>query len=253
MQNNYKPTIIVTGPDSGGMTAWLFTALQIRLAGGKPVRMTPSRYKPPHKFDGVVLGGGSDIHPSRYRAHHATEAERSSWLRFKEAICFPMEFFSRWTKGAYDKPRDAMEIDVIETALAQHKPILAICRGHQLLNAFLGGVIAPSTLPLLNGEMRIRSPFARKVVKQTKATSRLRQLIPATRFRVNAIHSQAVVTPGESMQVTAVESNGMIQAAESNDNRPLLSVQWHPEYLVYLKNHRRIFEWLITKAQHEAA
>ncbi|MBT0584815.1 gamma-glutamyl-gamma-aminobutyrate hydrolase family protein [Alteromonas oceanisediminis] len=252
MRSSQKPNIVVTGPDSGGFTAWIFTAMQIRLAGGQPIRVTPSRYTSSLNFDGVVLGGGSDIHPSRYQAPPNEAVHRSTWLKIKEAFCYPMEFFSQWTKGGYDEPRDAMEIDVIEKAIREKKPILAICRGHQLLNAYLGGTIAQSTLPLLKGKMRIRSPFARKIVKQTKATSVLRQLIPSTRFRVNAIHSQAVVNPGESMRITAIERSGIIQAVESDNDQPIVSVQWHPEYLLYLKNHRSLFEWLIKKAQHEA-
>ena len=61
-----KPIIFVTGPRSGGFTAWIFTAINVLLAGGRPVRITPDT-KITQDFDGIIIGGGSDISPIHYQ------------------------------------------------------------------------------------------------------------------------------------------------------------------------------------------
>jgi len=61
-----RPVIGVTGPDEGGTGAWLFTALSVRLAGGKPVRVTVESPRNIDELDGLILGGGADVEPLKY-------------------------------------------------------------------------------------------------------------------------------------------------------------------------------------------
>ena len=141
-----------------------------------------------------------------------------------------------------------MELKFIDFALNNNKPILGICRGHQLLNASLGGTMFASTLPLLKNSMRIRSPFPRKTVIYTQDDSLIAQIAGDDPIEVNAIHSQAVGKPADELTVTAKEKAGIIQVLEKEGSELVLGVQWHPEYLFYMKVHRNIFKWLVNKA-----
>jgi len=253
MSSHKKPKICVTGPDTSGTTAWLFTALNVYLAGGRPYRITPKRFNGRVDYDGIIIGGGSDIHPDNFRRQEQPEVKRSFALKLKEWVCYPMEFVSQLSKGAYDKPRDDMEIQLIDHAVQEDVPLLAICRGYQLLNARLDGSMYTSTGPLLKHEMRIRSPFPRKRVIYTKDDSLIAQIAGDDPLKVNSIHSQAVAEPGKNLQVTAKEEAGINQVIESKTNKQLLGVQWHPEYLFYMKAHRNIFNWLVSRARSKKA
>ncbi len=248
-----KPKICITGPDTSGTTAWLFTALNVYLSGGRPYRITPKRFNGTLDYDAMIIGGGSDIHPANFQREEVTKVKRSFALKLKEWVCYPMEFISQFSKGAYDKPRDEMEIQFIDHAIKQNIPLLAICRGYQLLNARLNGTMYTSTGPLLKHEMRIRSPFPRKKVIYTKDDSLIAHIAGKDPLKVNSIHSQAVAKPGKNLQVTAQEKAGINQVIESKTNEQLLGVQWHPEYLFYMKAHRNIFNWLVSKARSSQA
>ncbi|MDO6692694.1 gamma-glutamyl-gamma-aminobutyrate hydrolase family protein [Aliiglaciecola sp. 3_MG-2023] len=250
MAVNNKPKIAVTGPNRSGLTAWLFTALNVRLAGGVPIRVTPDDFSGQIDFDGIIIGGGSDIHPDNYIKQALPKVERSLWLKIKEALVYPMELLSRFSTSEYDKARDSMEQEFIDYAMEQDKPILGICRGHQLLNAELGGSMYQSTLPLLQEKMRIRSPFPRKKVIYTKDNTLINDIVGDDPIRVNAIHSQAIAQPAESLEVTAKEKAGINQVIESKNSDNVLGVQWHPEYLFYMKTHRSIFQWLVQQAKN---
>ncbi|WP_340677252.1 gamma-glutamyl-gamma-aminobutyrate hydrolase family protein [Paraglaciecola sp.] len=252
-KSNQVPTIAVTGPNKGGTTAWLFTALGVKLAGGKPVRIVPDKFDGRLNYDGVIIGGGSNIHPDNVKKEKIAEVKRSLFLRFKENLFYPMEFLSGWSQPSYDKKRDEMEMKFIDFALAQYKPILGICRGHQLLNAKLGGTLYESTLPLLKKRMRIRSPFPRKTVIYTQDDSLIADIAGDDPIKVNAIHSQAVGKPADELKVTAKEKSGITQVIEKKGSDLVLGVQWHPEYLFYMPVHRNIFSWLVKKSvkKHE--
>jgi putative glutamine amidotransferase len=242
------PTIAVTGPNKGGTAAWLFTALSVKLAGGKPIRIVPNEFDGSLNYDGIIIGGGSDIHPDNFNKEKLPDVKRSLFLRFKENMFYPMEFISGWSNSSYDKERDEMEIKFIDFALEQGKPILGICRGHQLLNATLGGTMYESTLPLLKKTMRIRSPFPRKTVIYTQDDSLIADIVGDDPIKVNAIHSQAVGEPAEELKVTAKEKSGINQVIEKKGSDIVLGVQWHPEYLFYMSVQRKIFSWLVNKS-----
>jgi putative glutamine amidotransferase len=249
MSNIVKPKIAITGPNKSGSTAWLFTALNIFIAGGKPIRVTPDSFNGVLAYDGVIIGGGSDIHPDHYIKEDSTPVKRSMWLKLKECVLYPMELMSRLSSSEYDKKRDNMEMKFIHYALDNNLPILGICRGHQLLNAELGGSMYESTLPLLEKDPRIRSPFPRKTVLYTTNNSLISRIAGNDPLKVNAIHSQAVAKSAENLKVTAKEEAGINQVIESKNSDKVLGVQWHPEYLFYMKAHRRIFSWLVREAK----
>lgn len=231
--------------------AWLFTSLNIRLAKGKPYRITPNSFNGVVDYDGIIIGGGSDIHPENFCKEPVSKVTRSLSLRLKEWLLYPMEFFNRFGQAGFDKERDAMEIEFIRHALKNDIPILGICRGHQLLNAELGGTMYESTLPLLKHKARIRTPFPRKKVLYTTHDSLIAKIAGDDPIKVNAIHSQAVAKPAQTLEVTAKEKAGINQVIEGKKTDKLLGVQWHPEYLIYMKTHRKIFKWLVSEAKND--
>lgn len=249
MQKNLKPQIAITGPNKSGFTAWLFTALNIRIAGGTPIRVTPETFDGTLNYDGVIIGGGSNVHPDHYIKENSKPVQRSLWIKVKESILYPMELISRLGSSECDKERDDMEIKFIHFALDNNLPLLGICRGHQLLNAELGGTMYESTLPLLQKEARIRSPFPRKTVLYTTNDSLISKIAGDDPLKVNAIHSQAVAKPAETLAVTAKEKAGINQVIEGKNSDKVLGVQWHPEYLIYMQVHRNIFKWLVQEAK----
>lgn len=127
-----------------------------------------------------------------------------------------------------DRERDTFEIALIRVFLAQNKPILAICRGCQILNCALGGDLyqdLPSQLGLYHRDSALLHPIA------CTPHSTLAQLYGPT-FSVNSLHHQAIRRIAPGLTVTARAADGVIEAFESTHPDQLLwGVQFHPEKL----------------------
>lgn len=183
--------------------------------------------------DGVVLTGGQDLDP-RLAAPRASHKLRAT------------------VKVTPDGGgRDLRELLVVAEAFRQHKPLLAICRGHQVLNVALGGTLLldiPSQRPAaLNHRRRdLRSD----VVHEARLTAgSLLHTITGTRaLGVNSTHHQAVERVAAPLRVTARSPDGVVEALELGPNAGralpfLLSVQFHPERLAdRYPEHRAIFQ-----------
>lgn len=244
-----KPLIVVTGPNKGGSMAWFFTSLNIKLAGGKAYRAQAQNFSQPIHFDGLIIGGGTDIHPKNYKASASRNHKRKYSLILKEFLLYPLEFFNRLSKKeTYDPERDKMELAYLQKAESEKKPILGICRGHQLINAKKGAQLIPSTLDYYQKTPRIRTLLPRKRISLEDKNSILYQIFNQENIKVNALHNQAIENTGRSIKVTSREQNSLIQSTEDKSSS-ILTVQWHPEYLIYLKKQRQIFHWLIQEAQ----
>lgn len=182
------------------------------------------------EFQGFVISGGDDIHPSVYGDEPDPALQRR-----------------------YDRQRDKLELQAIDFALKNHLPILGICRGHQLLNVHLGGKLHTNLRPL-----RANTPSKNTVLPKRQAVVTHPGLLgdtlglaPSEGFRINSLHNQAVRQAGEGLQVVATDLDGFAQATqviEPKGPHRLLSVQWHPEYLWYLPMHLGLFKWLVGEA-----
>ena len=197
----------------------------IQSAGGIPWVMagTPTREviaESVKRADGVMLTGGDDVHPDLY----APKLSRGLKKTVSEA----------------DAQRDWVELVVIEETFKQRKPLLAICRGQQILNVAFGGdliVDIPTQVPGALGHKRMdrKSKVVHKV--ELKADSLLARVSGKKRLGVNSTHHQAVGRVAKPFRATAMSSDGIIEALELNlaDGGLLpylLAVQFHPERLL---------------------
>ncbi len=174
------------------------------------------------RSDGVLLTGGSDIEPRLYSARLAGPVRKTVNI----------------TPDSGE--RDFRELLVIDEVFRQRKGLLAICRGHQILNIALGGTLVvdiPSQRPgtIEHG----RNDDRDQIVHDVRLTpgSLLAKIAGGFKLGVNSTHHQAVARVASALRVTAASDDGMVEGLELKPGGSrwlpfLLSVQFHPERLV---------------------
>ena len=185
----------------------------VEKAGGLPVILAPGPVE--HvgdllgRLDGLLLSGGSDIDPERYGEdpHQTVEG--------------------------VNPERDAFELAISREALARDFPLLAICRGHQVLNVAMGGTLVQDIPSQIQGALdhdpkKERWEPAHEV--RILPGTRLRSILGRDRVAVNSIHHQAVGTPGQGLVVSACSvGDDVVEGIELPTRRFVVGVQWHPE------------------------
>jgi putative glutamine amidotransferase len=256
-QKHSRPRIGVTGPSRSSLPAWYFIRLSVWLAGGSAVRITPCRPLPQVALQGLILGGGADIDPVRYKEKVIpTLKEASQQARHKNFDFFLIVFiwlsrklFSlEFTTQREDKERDHLEFDLMNQAVQQKLPVLGICRGAQLINVFFGGTLHQD-IAHFYVEQPILQTLLPKSTVLIEASSHLHSIMQRRYLRVNSLHHQAVKTLGHDLQITAFEPNGIIEAIEHTKLPFVVGVQWHPEFLLTFRRHRRLFNELVKYAR----
>ena len=253
-----RPLIGVTGPDRGGLMAWLMTALALLRCGARPRRITPSRPCDASILDGLVIGGGTDVDPFHYGEERLEDYgepdERSSLLDWLVSLLLmlPRALFASHSVQDYDPDRDRLERHMIEHALYHHLPLMGICRGAQLMNVVLGGSLHQKIEHFYTEETgNVRSVLPSKAI-EISASSLLRQVLDTARCNVNALHDQSIKDLGDDVLVSAREHSGVVQAIERHSHRFFVGVQWHPEYMPQSKTQLRLFQHLVDNARIQA-
>jgi putative glutamine amidotransferase len=213
-----RPRVGVTGAAKRWSPSWWCAALALRLVGATPERISVRHEPSGEPLDALVVGGGDDIGPEHY--HGELDARVKS-----------------------DPLRDELEIHWLQRALERRLPVLGICRGAQLLNVVLGGTLHTDVKHLRDRAHHRASGLPTKDVA-LEPDSRLARICHGTRLRVNSLHHQAVRRLGDGLRVVARDRDGLVQAVEAADGAPVLGVQWHPEYLLYVPAQLAIFGWL---------
>ena len=77
--------------------------------------------------------------------------------------------------------------------------------------------------------------------------SNLARICGKNKLRVNSLHSQAINQQAEGLQIVGRDLDDIVQAVQSADERPIIGVQWHPEYLFYLPAQMALFRWLLKQ------
>ena len=176
-------------------------------------------------LDGLVLIGGGDIDSGRYGQ-----------------VADPRN-------GGVNDGRDDVELALLDAALRADVPVLAVCRGIQILNVHLGGDLVQQLPDLLGSNDHQPRPGAfGPVTVTTEPGSTVRRLL-GERADVLCCHHQAVGTLGRDLVVTARSGDGVIEAVELPGHRFVVGVQWHPEET----GDRRLFEALVDAARRAPA
>jgi putative glutamine amidotransferase len=169
--------------------------------------------------DGIVLSGGDDVDPASYGAD--VTASKS-----------------------YDPAVDRFEVSVVESAKAQGKPLLAICRGLQLLNVALGGTLRQE----VTARGGAHEPFdqgtpaewgERRHVVRFADGSTMAALYGADEAKVNSLHHQGVDELAPGLIAEGWTDDGLVEAVRHDGAWWALGVQWHPERMD--AEHRTVF------------
>jgi putative glutamine amidotransferase len=159
--------------------------------------------------DGIILSGGEDVDPQFYGQDPHIHL------------------------GPTLPDRDLVEIEIVKYAIKYNIPILAVCRGVQILNVALGGTLIqdiPSQMkePIQHSQTVERRRDTHWVNISTD--SKLYQILGADRVRVNSLHHQALDKVSEDLRVVAMSSDGIVEAVEYiHSSTFTVGVQWHPE------------------------
>lgn len=154
---------------------------------------------------GVLLTGGADVHPAAYGAAPHPRIERT------------------------DAERDAVEIAILHGARERHLPVLAICRGIQLVNVALGGTLVQD-LPSERASSTIHAGSSARHGVRIAPASLLHRTVGEL-SQVNSRHHQAVQDVAPGLRAVAWADDGVIEALEWAEEAAhwMLAVQWHPE------------------------
>jgi putative glutamine amidotransferase len=190
------------------------------IAGGIPVEISLGSSaeeieKLAQSVDAFILPGSpADVDPTKFKAARHPEAAEA------------------------DADRERTDFTLIEHALKNHKPLLAICYGTQSLNVYLGGSLIQDIPTELETDIQHRWPKHEGTEPHHPAKfvagSRLAQLAGSTEAIVNSSHHQSVLEAGKNLRVTGHAPDGVVESVEwTGDDNWVTGVQWHPERMIY--------------------
>ena len=200
----------------------------VERAGGRSLLVPPSDEGVEETLDavdGLIFSGGSDLDPALYGQEAHPE-----------------------TNGVVPE-RDRAELALLRAALARDMPVLAICRGSQVLNVALGGDLVQHLPDVVGNERHKHTPglFADHDVAIDSGT-RLSAIV-GDHAPVKSHHHQGFGRLGDGLRVAAHADDGAVEAVEDPDRRFTLGVLWHPEAGEDMK----LFEALVEEAQRYRA
>ena len=145
--------------------------------------------------------------------------------------------------------RDLPELLATRLACNRQMPILGICRGMQTIAVALGGEVCqdiPHTPQLIKHSQEADRTEPTHSVDIEPGTA-LHGIFGTDRIFVNSFHHQAVTSPGKGMRITATAPDGTAEAMESTCHKPVIGVQWHPEWMG--ADGMPLFRWLVDEAR----
>lgn len=178
------------------------------------------------RLDAVLLPGGGDVDPCHFGAEPHPQTKQ------------------------IDKPRDETELTIARWAIADDRPLLGICRGHQVLNVAMGGTLIQDIPSQVNNALQhdtANSDVTHEI--QIVSSSHLAHILGDTVRTVNSYHHQSVERTAPQFQVTAQSPDGIVEAMELPGKRFALSVQWHPEDMTDDAAMHRLFSEFVEAAR----
>jgi putative glutamine amidotransferase len=234
------PESIVQRPLSRFVRADLDYVESVAESGGVPVVVPPAVGLRAAEalldgFDGLLLGGGSDLNPGYYGEKPIPEL----------GVTIP-----EW---------DAFDMALLKLALRRGIPIFGICRGMQILNVALGGTLYQDLHSQLGADIlkhgQERPKWQPTHEVEVLDDSYLAEITDRQTVEVNSYHHQGIKGLAGALAVSARSSDGVIEAVESREysERWLMGVQWHPEGMRNTgPEHRNLFEAHVCAAERDA-
>ena len=207
----------------------------VEQSGGRPrvLEVTDSPRKLVNEIDGLLLTGGGDVDPVLYGEDRHETVEDA------------------------EPGRDEFEIDMARRAMDADLPVLAICRGAQVLNVAAGGTLVQDIPSAVETELphSLTEPKDH-VAHDVSVTpgSRLQQALGNAvsiehTCRVNSRHHQSVGRVGKDLAPSATAPDGVVEAIESPDKDFCIGVQWHPENFWRTGEFRSLFDSFVDSAR----
>jgi len=182
-------------------------------AGGIPVLMshtndTETLRGLASRLDGLLFTGGEDVHPN----HYGQDVQVGTDI---------------------NDARDQFELQLFQEFVKTRKPILAICRGFQVINVALGGTLIQDLGMQAGATHHVQQAPTAVPTHEVRLDEgcRLARMFGETNLEVNSHHHQAIDLPAESLKVVGWSEEGIPEALEHKNHPYLLGVQWHPERL----------------------
>ena len=188
-------------------------------------------------IDGVLLTGGGDIDPAFYGEDRHETVEDA------------------------EPGRDEFELDLARRAIEEDVPLLAICRGAQVLNVATGGTLVQDIPTAVTTDLTHRLTEPKDCVAhdiKVEADSRLHSALGGTvsascACRVNSRHHQSVGKLGRNLKASATAPDGVIEGIEAPDATFCLGVQWHPENFWRTGEFKPLFDAFVAAARDRMA
>jgi putative glutamine amidotransferase len=210
----------------------------VEQAGGRArvLEVGESPRKVLNEIDGVLLTGGGDVDPVLYREERHPSVEDA------------------------EPGRDEFELDLVRRAMDADLPVLAICRGAQVLNVAAGGTL------LQDIPSEVRTDLTHSIQQPRDAIAHVVSVTPGSRLesalgpavdaahtcRVNSRHHQSVGRLGDGLIASASAADGVVEAIERSDAGFCVGVQWHPENFWRTGEFRGLFDAFVTAARERA-
>lgn len=212
-----KPIIGITSNIESAVHTLQNTYIEAVIAGGGipfiiPTGVENDALQITARLDGLIISGGGDLNPHLFNEEPVPQL------------------------GHVTPERDSIELELVRHMLTLDKPILGICRGHQVLNVAFGGTLyqdisAQFVNPLLQHNQNAKREYPSHAVHIEKGTL-LESLTASNKIMVNSFHHQALKDVPAPLIISGKASDGIIEAVESTVHHFVVGVQWHPEALM---------------------
>ncbi len=178
-------------------------------------------------LDGLLVPGGSDIDPALYGEE-------------VQSVC-----------GNFNRNEDEYDISLIKEAIKQDKPILATCRGLQIINVLFGGTLYQDIPTQYKTDIihSMGENFTENYhLVNLDKSSKLADVLGSCEVKANTSHHQCVKDLGHGLKIAGRAPDGIIEALE-NDDASIIAVQWHPERMQDMEMYRNLFKYFIDKCK----
>lgn len=180
-----------------------------------------------NSIDGLLLTGGGDMHPNHFGQKPHSKL------------------------GPTTRDRDNFEFEAFGLAINDEKPVLGICRGHQVINIAMGGTLYQDLSCINRPTLRHADPRqTTKVFHKVKIArgSKLYKILGSSDIETNSSHHQVIDKLGSGLEAVAWAPDGLVEAVEHSRYNFVIGVQWHPEGIMKRQHSRRIFAAFVKKA-----